>query len=137
DNATYVSVAAPFHRQHDARLLPGWSQKCHHGSGQISLFDDETAEPSLARAVVYDVLVGDGAGGSPVDRRCGDGGASERGTPGTATVSWQYKGSSFSYLGGSFRIYADDSRVICWGETPTNPLVFSEVDRQRNDRLDF
>jgi hypothetical protein len=75
DNAPYVSVASPFHRQHDARLQPGWST-CSGGAGQISMFDNETQEPGPARGVVYDVNVGGGNGGTT---------SCDGGTPGAAT----------------------------------------------------
>jgi hypothetical protein len=121
DNAVYVPVDDPFYRQHDARLQPGWSEKCG-GQGQISLFDDETAMSNPARAVVYDVNVGaDGDGcGSP-----------------SAKVAWQYAGTVPSGFMGSFRISSDGSRVIGWGYEGAEDLVFSEVDSNGNDLLDF
>ncbi len=136
DGAPYVAVPDPFFRQHDARLLPGWAATCAGGSGQISLFDDETGEPGPARAVVYDVNVpGDGSG------ECGafDGGASEDGGApdgGSATVAWQYAGQGASAGVGSFRILADGSRTIGWGEVAMGGLVLSDVDEQGRDLLD-
>ncbi len=108
DNATYVSVANAFHRQHDARLQPGWSANCSGGAGQISMFDNETAEPGPARAIVYDVNVGsaDGDGGST---------GCDGGTGGVAKIAWQYKGAHPSAAMGSFRIQANGARVIAWG----------------------
>jgi Arylsulfotransferase (ASST) len=123
DSAIYVAVADPFHRQHDARLQPGWSATCFGGSGQISLFDDETFESAKARAVVYDVVVGGSDGGSG---EC-DGGVLDGGTPGTAMVAWQHPGVANSIGLGSFRILADGSRTIGWGVGAPNP-AFSEVD---------
>jgi hypothetical protein len=127
DNATYVPALDPFYRQHDARFPNGWKSSCSGagGNGQISLFDDETAEPGPARAMVYDVNV--------VAADCtssGDGGVSG------ATVAWQYKGQVSIPATGSFRILADGSRVIGWG-TSTGGFVFSEVNLQGNDLLDF
>jgi hypothetical protein len=136
DGATYVNMKDPFFRQHDARLQPGWSPSCHGGSGQVSVFDDETSTTSKARAVVYDVVVGadGGAGG------CGDAGSpgsAEGGASGTATVAWEYRGAAASATSGSFRILSDGSRVIGWGKGGTAKLVFSEVDDAGHDLLDF
>jgi hypothetical protein len=131
DNATYVTVLDPFRRQHDARLLPGWSSTCSGGSGRISLFDDETFEAAPARAVVYDVNVGSVDGGTA---GC-DGGVVDGGTPGTATVVWQHKGVANSIGLGSFRILADGSRTIGWGAGAPNP-AFTEVDVNGNTLLD-
>jgi hypothetical protein len=131
DNATYVAVADPFFRQHDARLQPGWSPSCNGGSGQISMFDDESQKPGPARGVVYDVVVGVPDGGAAA---C-DAGAG--GTAGQATVAWQYKGTASSAATGSFRISADGSRVIGWGLGGTPGLAFTEVDVSGNDLLDF
>ncbi len=134
DNATYISVADPFYRQHDARLQPGWDPSCNGGSGQISLFDDESLMANPARAVVYDVVVGEtdaGAGGCDAGPSV-DGGAGAR-----ATVAWQYKGLVSTLATGSFRISADGSRVIGWGIGGTPDLAFTEVDLNGNDLLDF
>jgi hypothetical protein len=139
DNAAYVTVADPFYRQHDARLQPGWSATCAGGSGQISLFDDETFESAPARAVVYDVIVGAGAGASDGGASgCAGGGAVDGGDAGTATVSWQHKGVANSIGLGSFRILADGSRTIGWGAGAPNP-VFTEVDVKGNElfEVDF
>jgi len=124
DDATYVPVAVAdrFYRQHDARLQPGWVQRCSGGSGQVSLFDDETSEPGPARGVVYDVTVAPGDGGATAD--CGA--AADASSSTQATVSWQYKGPSASNALGSMRISADGSRVIGWGGIPGR--VFTEVD---------
>ena len=130
----YVPVDDPFFGQHDARLQPGWKQTCSGGSGQISLFDDESYQNKPARGVVYDVTV---AGG------CGDGGASTVGKTG-AKRWWQYKnwvddGGVPSNVTGSFRIGKDGSRVIGWGQSDPTPngLVFTEVDDLGNDLLDL
>jgi hypothetical protein len=122
DDATYVPVADPFYRQHDARFPSGWTSACSGGSGQISLFDDETLKSQPARGVVYDVHVA--SGDCPTDA----------GVSG-ATVAWQYQGTKSITATGSFRISADGSRVIGWGES--GGLVFSEVDVSGNDLLDF
>jgi hypothetical protein len=131
DHATYVPNADPFHRQHDARLQPGWSSTCAGGTGQISLFDDEAYEPRPARALLLDVVVGSGDGGAKED--CG---AKGGGTPG-ATVAWQYTGAASSNVMGSFRISPDGSRVIGWGASPVAGPVFTEVDSKGADLLDF
>ncbi|HEY3816147.1 MAG TPA: aryl-sulfate sulfotransferase [Polyangiaceae bacterium] len=134
DGASYVAVADPFFRQHDARLQPGWSSDCNGGSGQISLFDDESSKPGPARGVVYDVVVGGADAGAA---GC-DGGASlDAGAPGQATVAWQYKGILSSSATGSFRISADGSRVIGWGLGGAAGRAFTEVDVNGNDLLDF
>ncbi|MGO9835304.1 MAG: arylsulfotransferase family protein [Polyangiaceae bacterium] len=134
DNAAYVSVADPFFRQHDARLQPGWSSACNGGSGQISVFDDESEKPGPARGVLYDVVVGgvDGGGAG-----CDGGMVSDGGAPGQATVAWQYKGTVSSSATGSFRISPDGSHVIGWGLGGAPNLAFTEVDVNGNDRLDF
>ncbi len=137
DGARYVSMEDPFYRQHDARLQPSWSAACNGGSGQVSVFDDETSKPSVARGVVYDVVVGDGDGGTPADGGCADGGVPDGGVSGTARVAWQYKGSRTVDATGSFRILPDGSRVIGWGTGTTPGLVFTEVDEAGTDLLDF
>jgi hypothetical protein len=129
DHALYVPVADPFRRQHDARLH-GWSATCLGGSGQISLFDDESFSPSPARAVVYDVVVG-GAGG----RAGGCSAPSPRSRGGVAV--WQYRGSGNSAACGSFRISPDGSRVVGWGAGAQPEIVFTEVDLAGEDLLDL
>ncbi len=124
DGAPYIPVPDPFFRQHDARFQSGWSARCG-GQGQISLFDDETSEPNTARAVVYDVNVGAGADSTA---KCGTAGA---------TLTWQRAGSAQSQFMGSFRILSDGSRIIGWGFGGQRGLVFTEVDVQGNDLLDF
>ncbi len=132
DNAAFVTAASPFYRQHDARLLPGWSAACNGGTGQISMYDDETGMPTDSRAVVYDVVVGGADGGAG---GC-DGGA-DAGLPGQATVAWQVSGPSSSVAAGSFRILADGSRVVGWGYTKTAGLVFSELTSSGAHLVDF
>jgi hypothetical protein len=135
DQATYVAATEPFFRQHDARLQPGWSSTCYGGSGQVSVFDDETSTSSPARAVIYDVTVGAGDGGAPVQGGCEDGGAPEGGTAGVATVARLYRGSSNSNYAGSVRTSADGSFVVCWGAS--SMPVFTEVNAGGSDMLDF
>jgi Arylsulfotransferase (ASST) len=131
DGARFVKVPDPFHRQHDARLMPGWSPTCGQGSGAISLFDDESyVIGAVARAVVYDVVVGDEGGGGG----CPEGGPA--GPSATAVRAWHYEGLGPSSLAGSFRISADGSRVVDWGVDGTT-LVFTEVDVEGHDLLDF
>jgi hypothetical protein len=131
DHATYVPVADPFFRQHDARLQPGWSAACHGGTGQVSVFDDETDKPAPARAALYDVVVGADSG---TTGSCASG---DTGTTTGATLVWQYKGKAMAAGTGSFRILADGSRIIGWGIGPTPYIVFTEVDVQGDDLLDF
>jgi hypothetical protein len=134
DEATaYVPVndGGVYHQQHDARLQPGWSPTCSGGNGQISLFDDESNQTTPARGLVLDVVVGMD-GGSIAD--CG---TVTNDTPG-ATLAWQYAGPINSEIRGSFRILPDGSRVIDWGSLDNSSrLVFTEVDVQGNDLLDF
>jgi hypothetical protein len=125
DDASFVpfadSSSGPFRRQHDARLLPGWSFTDCGGHGQISMFDDETNEPGVpARAVVYYVEVGVGTGcPSP-----------------SARVAWSYAGAVNSLYMGSFRVSSDGSRTIGWGVRTTSSLIFTEVDEAGHDLLD-
>jgi Arylsulfotransferase (ASST) len=135
DLATYVSVPSPFVAQHDGRLVAGWKQGCNGGTGQVSVFDDESASLTTpgkpARGVIYDVIVGaDGGGGGG----CGDGG----GPVGSATVASQYPTEKFSLLGGSVRISpADGSVIVGWGLNIAQSIVFSEYDRAGTDLRDF
>jgi hypothetical protein len=131
DHATYVRLADPYYRQHDARLQPGWAAACHGGAGQVSVFDDETARPAPARAALYSVVVG-GDGGTKEDCASWDGGTAPQ-----AILAWQYAGRTSAAATGSFRILPDGSRVIGWGIGPTPDLVFTEVDVQGDDLLDF
>jgi hypothetical protein len=118
DNATYVPVDDPFVQQHDARLRPGWSATT--GTGQISIFDDQSGTKAPARGLLLDVTTG--VGGS---------------TP-KASVAWQYKGRGGSSNRGSFRISADGSRVIDWGSNASmRPRVFTEVDEEGHALVDF
>jgi hypothetical protein len=139
DKATYVSVPDAFHQQHDARLQPGWSSTCNGGTGQVSVFDDESYEEGPSRGVLYDVAVGGGDAGT---QGCENGKAPDAGAaPGTATRVWEYKGTGISAGAGSFRISSDGSRVIGWGLggdlTKQMNGVFTEADVKGNDLLDF
>jgi hypothetical protein len=120
DGATYIPVDDAFTLQHDARLQPGWST-C---GGQISLFDDESFTDNPARAVLYDVVLG-AAGGKT---KCGAAGA---------TVAWQMSGTTASRSMGDFRIMSDGSRMIGWGSGGEIGLIFTEVDVEHHDLLDF
>ncbi len=104
----FVTVDDPFNEEHDGRLLPGWSAGCNGGTGQVSVFDDESNTGLPARAAIYDVIVG-GDGGCP------DGAPPDAGTPGHARLRWQYKGGAASGGAGSVRVMADGSRTIGWG----------------------
>ncbi|MGD0527112.1 MAG: arylsulfotransferase family protein, partial [Polyangiaceae bacterium] len=81
------------------------------GNGQISLFDDATDAPGPARGVVY----------------------SYDPSAGTASFVWQYTGTVTSAAMGSFRVLADGSRIIGWGEGGEPQLAFTEVDASGND----
>jgi hypothetical protein len=135
DHATYVSLADPFLLQHDARLQPDWSASCNGGSGHVSVFDDQTGGTRPARGVVYDVLVGLGDGGAPVDGGCHDAGPPDGLAAGTATVSWQYETMVSSLCMGSVRSSPDGSYVVGWGYIPG--AGFTEVDSSGHDLLDF
>jgi hypothetical protein len=121
DGAQYVPVQDAFYEQHDARIQ-SWSSACG-GKGQISVFDDHSSEPGPARGLVLDVVVGSGAG--------------EDCAAPNATVAWQYSGKTNSSTRGSFRISADGSRVICWGDSAQRGFIFTEVDAEGHDLLDF
>jgi hypothetical protein len=121
DDAAYIGVADPFVCQHDARLISGWSETKKRGTGQVSVFDDQTGGAGPARAVIYDVSVALGDGGSP--------------DAGVASVAWQYPGSAVVPEMGSFRISTDGSRVIGWGDDPNHG--FTEVDALGHDVLDM
>jgi len=90
----------------------------HHASflpdGTISVFDDETNLNAPARGVVvsYDVAKQ------------------------TASIVWQYSGTSNSAAMGSFQVLPDGSHVIGWGLSAANP-VFTEVNANGDDLLDF
>jgi len=97
-----------FSRQHDGRLQP---------NGHVSVFDDHTAAPGVARGVEYAVDV----------------------QAGTATFVWQYLGSVSSLAMGSCRRYDDGVRLIAWGfsSQPTAFAgAFTEIDDEGRDLLD-
>ncbi len=79
------------------------------------MFDDQTDTTSAARGVIYSYDV----------------------DAGTASMVWQYKGSDSALSMGSFRVEPDGTRVIGWGEGATTLSVFSEIDENGNDLLDF
>jgi hypothetical protein len=123
DHTLYVPVAAfnGFQLQHDARFRPGWSPTC---GGQISIFDDEWAG-NAARAVVYDVTL---SGKKPNGETCGTLGA---------RIAWKWPGTAFTESMGSFRILDDGSRIIGWGYGGEPGRVFTEVDSESHNLLDF
>jgi hypothetical protein len=135
----FVSISEPkdaFHAQHDARLIKGWEPSCNGGTGQVSVFDDETAPTGSgsARGAVYNVVVGS-SGTSGCTSSLPDGGASQ---PGTATLVLSYMGMAASDLGGSVRFYDDGSRVVSWGLTiPSTNQLLTEFDDKGNDLLDL
>ena len=144
ENARYVVVPGSLRREHDARLLPGWT--CSGRRGQLTMFDDESDKKKPARAVVYDVSLDEPDGGTPPDggvvdcgaEDAGDAdGASIEGGSSRATVAWQFSGYTNSSSRGSFRISPDGSRVIGWGATGMPNLVFTEVDVHGNVLRDF
>ncbi len=99
------------------------------------MLDDETFTELTARAAIYNVVVG-GDGG------CLEGGVVEGGTPGQATLAWQYTGIGPSGAAGSVRLSPegslDGSRVIGWGfESNSKNPAFTEVDAHGNKLIDF
>jgi hypothetical protein len=138
DGARYVSVADAPLRQHDARLLPGWSATC--GVGQVSMFDDRTQAVGPMRGVIYDVQAGPPPDGGSSDCDGGafaDGGVTDAGTSGIAKVAWQYTRPGTSSAMGSLRIL-DSFRVIGWGAPlASSTPAFTEVDPAGHDLLDF
>ena len=97
---------ATFFRQHDARFL---------ADGGISLFDDQTAMPAVARGAEYRLDF----------------------AAGTAQLTMQYPGPTSSLAMGSFRHYDDGSRVVCWGFPSTGLLAMSEFNAAGADLLDI
>lgn len=108
DAAQYLTVTGDsetsFYRQHDARFQPG---------GAISLFDDHTGMPGVARALIYNLDM----------------------TQGIATIAWQYLGTMASSAMGSFRPAAEGGGIIGWGAG--NTQAFSEVDATGNVLLEL
>ena len=92
-----------FHGQHDARFQP---------NGEVSLFDDESWDASLAaRAVVYRIDVASG----------------------TATLIWSYQspdGHNVPATGSFRRLDGGSDNVIGWGVKPNT--MFTEVDSNGN-----
>jgi hypothetical protein len=128
----FIKADHPFYRQHDARLQPNWSLGCTEGTGQISVFDDESGMDAAARGALYNVSVtldggiGGDCGVSPTD-------AGANG----ATLVWDFPGQTPSAACGSFRILSDGSRTIGWGLTATPGWIFAEVNEAKADLLDF
>jgi len=150
NGVAHVTVPDGFRRQHDARLLPGFSITCAGARGQVSVFDDETgayfyAPVAPARGVIYDVAIGNAEGGASLEGGCGEAGPFPGGD-GSAAVAWQYSGEYSSEILGSMRITTDGSRVIgwglgygpCWATGGCAPkLAFSVVDDAGKDLLDL
>jgi hypothetical protein len=101
DGAHYIQIVddplIAFCGQHDVRFQL---------NGDISLFDDQTGMPRVARGVVYSLDF----------------------NAGTARVAWQSLGSISSAAMGSFRRFADGSSVIGWGLPVGGPArILTEV----------
>jgi hypothetical protein len=125
----YVPVAEPFVGQHDARLQASWKATCSGGSGQVSVFDDESLTPNAARGALFDVTVNDGSG-------CAGGTTGKTGA--TRVFEFPTWKKVPTQVCGSFRLDADGTRMIGWGQSqPLNGLVFTEVDSVGHDLLDF
>lgn len=108
DGAQLVSVVGDpetaFYHQHDARLQP---------NGDISLFDDHTNKPGLARGVEYSLDLASG----------------------TAKMVWQYQGPADTVAMGSFRRYPDGSNLVSWGLSTT--LLLTEVTNDGKELLEM
>src|ERR1700730_16558619 len=111
DHAQILAIAGDpdgaFHAQHDARFQP---------NGDISLYDNQTWDPSLpARAVEYHVDI----------------------AAGTATLVWSYQspdGHNSAATGSFRRLGGGTDNIIGWGFKP-GPF-FTEVDAKGNVMLD-
>jgi hypothetical protein len=133
---SFANASEAFHGQHDARLITGWEPGCHGGTGQISVFDDETAPSGTgnARGAVYNVVVG-GSGTTGCTGAVPDGGQPPSGE---AKLVTSYPGVQSSLLGGNVRFYEGGSRVVGWGlpACPTNQLL-TEYDANGNALLNL
>ncbi len=131
DHPIDVPIDDPFVAQHDARLVTGWNETCSGGNGRVSVFDDESYTTHPARGVLYDVTIAAG---------CGDGGAATGGTTG-AKAAWMLAAplDASSSACGSFRVTADGSRIVGWGQSSPAPngVVFTEADDAGHDILDL
>ena len=97
-----------FSRQHDARFQPG---------DRVSMFDDHTSLPGVARGVEYSLDL----------------------QAGTARVAWQFLGPVSSEAMGSLRRTSDGTRIIAWGlssDLTAYDTAFTEVDEAGRDLLD-
>jgi hypothetical protein len=82
--------------------------------------------------MIYDVVVG-----GPSTGKC-EGPAPKGAISGKAVLANAYPISNDhpSELGGSVRIFSDDTRLVGWGFN-LNGLIFSEYDEAGHDLLDF
>lgn len=110
DGAQLITVVdaanAAFYRQHDARFL---------ANGGISLFDDQTEKPGVARGAEYMIDL----------------------TTATAQLTTQYPGPTNSLAMGGYRHGDDGSRVVCWGYSSSGYLAVSELDAAGASLLDI
>ena len=111
DGARFIQIVndpqTAFYGQHDVRF---------QSNGDISLFDDHTGMPGVARGVVYTLDM----------------------NAGTAQVTWQYLGSASSAAMGSFRRYSDGSSVIGWGMVSQGPArILTEVNASGQPLLEL
>jgi hypothetical protein len=83
-------------------------------NGDISLFDDHGASPGVARGVEYAINAEEG----------------------TASVVFQFLGTTVSQYEGSFRREADGESVVGWGGDMPDPRVITELDGDGNDVFD-
>lgn len=112
DGAQLVRVVddpqGSFSCQHDARFQPG---------GLVSMFDDHTSLPGVARGVEYSIDL----------------------SSSKARVAWQALGSTSSVAMGSFRPTSAGTWIVAWGLS-TDPAqfepAFTEVDSSGEDLLD-
>lgn len=111
DGAAIIAVTGDregsFQMQHDARF---------EANGDISVFDDhgEVAGAGVARGIEY-----------ALDH-----------TANTATIAWEYDGTTQSAYMGSFRRYSDGENVIGWGGTP-DWRALTEITPDGGDVLDI
>jgi hypothetical protein len=97
-----------FSGQHDARFQP---------DGLVSMFDDHTNLPGVARGVEYAIDLASS----------------------TAHVAWQILGSTPSVAMGSFRSTSDGTWIVAWGMSSAPDQfdgAFTEVDASGHDLLD-
>jgi hypothetical protein len=110
DNAVYLAV-----RDDPQTSFVGQHDARLLPEAGVSMFDDQTGGHGPARAVVYSYDL----------------------DAGSASLTWQYQGTTNVAGMGSFRVLPDGSRVIGWGYGAGDTRAFTEVDEAGNALLDF